>query len=141
MLNIEDIIEKFLIPSLTFIILLLSYIEQKNIRKIEEKRESNRELEKRQAELYATLEIEKGTYKLCILNKGQAEARNIKIKLDDKSLSEYVILNKPPSPVLAPKEKDYYQIQLPMGCNPPSKIEITWGDDSGKDRSRTIQPE
>ena len=111
---------------------------QQRMLKIEEQREWDRQLSASQALLHPVLrKTEKGFYRLCLVNSGTAAARNVRVMLGGKPLSEHpaaVPGDDMPTHV-GPKSEVSCLLALTSGCCPPFDIEVRWEDDSGSDRS------
>jgi hypothetical protein len=111
---------------------------QRRIVEIEEQREQTRQADLTQAKLRPALRKDGNTDILYVKNIGAAEARNIRVELDGRPLSEHPV--KPllyPMPALAGPDSE---ISCPLNTNldtpdPPWEIKITWDDASGKDRT------
>lgn len=94
---------------------------------IEEQREKVRQKQMLSAQLHAELR-KTGSSRLAIINKGYAEARNLRVTVDGR-----LLLKQLPDVVGANSE-----VSCPwgiyFGCSPHVKIELKWDDDSGNDR-------
>ena len=105
---------------------------QKRIVEIEEQREREKLFEAKQDNLRPELrKVERGTYRLYLINHGKAEARNIRIKLDGTPLAEHcaaVQSDRMPA-FLGPGAECSVLLAISSGCVPPFEIEITWDDD------------
>lgn len=115
---------------------------QNRIVALEEAREKDRLAEKNKANLIAEITKEElrrsGTsriYRKCYLqieNKGLSEARNIDLVLDNKSVMEHPGILKTQSEVkqVGSESSFRYELSVTGGQNIPSRVEITWEDDS-----------
>lgn len=121
---------------------------QKRIVLIEEEREYERKVKSRQANLRVELRKDEKGYEFCIINYGEAEARNIQVKINGMLLKEWSnpikagrngmgILGSLP-PYISPNSRvEYYLIALPDYISLlsfPFEVEIKWDDDYEKDR-------
>lgn len=126
------------------IALIISWRTQKRQVEIEEAREQDRLTEKNKANLTAKFTKEESSrsrtsriYRKCYLvveNKGLSEARNIKLVLDNKPVMEHPGILKTQDEVkeVGPKSNFHYELAVTGGPKVPSKVEITWEDDSGE---------
>jgi len=116
---------------------------QTRIVALEEAREKDRLAEKQKANLTAKITKEvlprsgsikiDTTYYLQIENKGSSEARDVKIKLDNKSLLEHpAIIDEREIQQIGPQSHIQHLLSLTTKTYPPFDIEITWEDDSGE---------
>jgi len=111
---------------------------QKRIVLIEEEREYERKVKSRQADLRAQLRKEESKYKLYIINLGQVEARNIRIKINGEPLEQHCTFVKGqfiPS-YIGPGSKMSFLMAFSYDFHPPFEIELKWDDDYQKDRIR-----
>ena len=111
-----------------------SWKTQKRQVEIEEIREKDRQKEMRKADLVARLVDDDGRRLLVIENKGPAEAREIVILLNDRTLSEYqgFVRQQPEIRRVGPYSSFHYLMVLTMGMDLSFEITITWTDDSGE---------
>jgi hypothetical protein len=117
-------------------------IEKKQL-EIEEAREKDRLTEKQKAYLTAKIVSEPlpsldgrrqtTRHLLRIDNTGLAQARNIKVLLDGKSLLEHPAILKGNGEVtkIGPRSFIQYLLVLCDEVYPPFDLEVTWSDDSG----------
>ncbi|MEQ6360493.1 hypothetical protein V7D15_12520 [Thermoanaerobacter thermohydrosulfuricus] len=121
---------------------------QERIVRIEEEREYERKVKSRQANLRAELRKEEMGYKLYLINSGEAEARNISIKINGKPL-KYSLDHDALKPEqggasvyglipqhISPSSELGYFIWVSPECYPNFEIELKWDDDYQKDRIR-----
>ena len=116
---------------------------QDKMLKIEQAREHDRQLAKQSAareKQSAALTTEKlkhksGYYILNINNFGSSEARNIKVTLDDKPLSEFPNINPDPdaNDTIGHDSTLPFRWKTSHVLSPPFKAKISWSDDSGED--------
>jgi hypothetical protein len=100
-----------------------------------------KQLEARQARLRAQVQrVEpKRNPRLCIINDGKAEARNVTITLDGKPISEnsehdrLIVLGPIPT-TIGPGSGAGCGLVPALGCKPSYELELTWDDDSGSGR-------
>ena len=118
--------------------LISSHRNQRRIVLIEEQRQRERELTALQASLRPELrKTEKGSYRLCLVNSGKAEARNVRVKLGGMPLNEHpVAVRGSDIPTLIGANSEVScLLAITLGSPPPPyEIEIRWDDDSGMDR-------
>jgi len=110
---------------------------QFRIIKIEEQREQERRLELLQAKLQPQLrKTERGSYRLYLINFGMAEARNIRVRLDGKELSNHdaFIQGENMPTHVGPGAEISCLLAITSHCSPPFEIEVQWDDDSGRSR-------
>jgi len=103
---------------------------------IEEQREYDRKAELLQANLYAELIKINRSYRLCLVNSGKAEARNIRIKLDGVPLDNHCAAVKGISipSYIGPNSEVSFPLAISLDCSPPFEIEVKWDDDYSQDR-------
>lgn len=114
-------------------------IKQRQIA-IEEQREKDRQKQKHSAQLRSDLhkvQDSKGgvNYRLCIVNHGAVEARNLRVTMDGKPLSGHAVSipnDRLPDQIGANSEVSCF-LNLGPGRTPPFKVEVVWDDDSGLD--------
>lgn len=109
-------------------------IEKKQL-EIEEAREKDRLAEKQKANLTAQImRDERGRLILRIENKGLGEARDIRVWLDGKQISDHPVFVKGQKEIFVVGPQSYFQylIAITSSCPCPSGIAITWADDSGE---------
>ena len=104
---------------------------------IEKAREYDRQIEKQQAKITVKFKhVQRdGRYHLTITNSGAAEARNVKVALNEKPLSELSSIQpeKTPSvPVIAAGGDFTYHWKTNETPNIQAELKITWSDDSGQ---------
>jgi len=111
---------------------------QRRIVEIEEQRERERRLSALQASLYPRLSrTERGSYRLCLVNSGKAEARNVRVELNGVPLNEHpVAVRGSDIPTLiGPNSEVRCVLSITHDSPPPPyEMEIRWDDDSGMDR-------
>lgn len=110
---------------------------QRRLVEIEERREQDRLIRNRQAELTASISnADKGSLKIHIRNSGETEARNIQILLDEIPLLEHPAAPKGQSlpNVIGPNSEISFYLALAFGSPTPSGVMIAWDDDSGARR-------
>lgn len=114
-----------------------SWKTQKRQVEIEEIRERDRQKEMRKANLMARLVDDDGRKLLVVENKGAAEAREIVIVLNGRTLSEYqgFVRQQPEIQRVGPYSSFHYLMVLTMGMDLSFEISITWVDDSGEEGS------
>jgi len=103
--------------------------------------EEQREQEKRQDALKARLlpelrETASNSYRLCLTNLGEAEARNVRVRLDGVPITEHhaaVQGDYLPS-LVGPGSEISCLLGISFDCAPPFKVEVEWDDDSGTHR-------
>jgi hypothetical protein len=106
---------------------------QQRLVEIEEQRENDRQIQKLSAQLRPELRRTGKGERLVIINQGNAEARNVRVTMDGKPLSEHkasVSNDRLPDMVGANSEISCL-LALAMGCTPPFDVDVTWDDDSG----------
>ncbi len=110
---------------------------QRRIVEIEEQRERDRQRGELQASMHPQLrKTNRHSYRLYLVNSGKGIARNIRVRLDGKRLSEHAAAiqgDDIPSQV-GPNSESSCLINITMTCAPPFNIKVEWDDDSGKDR-------
>lgn len=107
--------------------------KERRVAEIEDQREKERQAQKLSAQLRPELRKNGNNYRLVIVNNGDAEARNVRITMDGKPLSEHkasVQDDRLPEMVGANSEISCL-LALAMGCTPPFDVEVAWDDDSG----------
>ena len=109
-----------------------SWRTQKRLVEIEEAREKDRLNDMRKADLMARL-VKNGRDLLIIENKGPAEAREISILLNDRSLSEFPAFVRDQSEIhrVGPYSSFHYLMAFHVGVDLSPEITITWKDGSG----------
>ncbi len=108
---------------------------QARIVALEEAREKDRLAEKNKANLAAQIAQNRdGRPVLRILNNGFAEARNIKVVLDNKPVLEHdgIFKNQKEICQVGPQSSFQYLQFLCDQLDPPNEVKITWEDDSGE---------
>lgn len=116
--------------------MLTSWRTQKRIVEIEEAREKDRLKDMRKADLMARL-VTDGQDQLIIENKGPAEAREISIQLNGRSLSEFpaFVGDQPEIHRVGPYSSFHYMMAFSCGLDPAvyaPEITINWTDNSGE---------
>jgi len=110
---------------------------QKRIVEIEEQREKERQVRSLQAQLQPQIRKSSlGSYRLYLLNSGEAEAYNIKVILNGKPLEEHCAAvngDSIPTHIGANSEVSCL-LNITFGCAPPFEIEVKWDDASGTGR-------
>jgi len=121
------------------IVSILAFIKsqktQNRLVEIEEAREQDRLAEKKKANLTAQImRDERGRLILRIENKGLGEARDIRVWLDDKQISDHPVFVKGQEEIFVVGPQSYFQylIAITSSCPCPSGIAIAWADDSGE---------
>ena len=120
-----------------------SHKTQNRLVKIEEARERDRLKQQKKADLVAQIvsEVESQQarrtikkYMLRIENKGLAEARDVKVVLDDKPVLEHpaVVGNQQEGTQIGPQSCFDYLLGYSMNTPKPACAVITWSDDSGE---------
>lgn len=110
---------------------------QRRIVEIEERREQEKRQDALQAKLLPELrETASNSYRLCLTNLGEAEARNVVAKLDGVPITAHhaaVQGDSLPS-LVGPGSEVSCLLRISHDCAPPFKVEIEWDDDSGTHR-------
>lgn len=106
---------------------------QQRLVEIEEQREKDRQIQKLSAQLCPELRKNGNNYRLVIVNHGNAEARNIKVTMDGKPLSEHkaAVSNDLLPDMVGANSEISCLLALAMGCTPPFDVDVAWNDDSG----------
>lgn len=107
--------------------------EAVKLARIEERREADRLKLARRAVLRAKLLSDlNGGHRLCVDNRGQSEARGIRIIMDGKPLGEHPAVHSGLEipEVMEPGSEISWHV-VTFDSSPPFKIEILWEDDSG----------
>lgn len=111
---------------------------QRRVVEIEERRERERRLDSLQANLHAEFrDLGDGSQRLYLFNRGAAEARDVRVRLNGTLLEEHcagVRGVSMPSFIGAGAEVSYL-LGISHQCAPPFQCEVLWDDDSGSDRS------
>lgn len=114
---------------------------QQQLFEIENQRQNDRQKQKLSAQLFTELHKEGNRYRLVLINQGYAEARNIRVMMDGKPLSEHKVAvsnDRLPDLVGANSEVSCL-LRITLESGPPFNIEVKWDDDSGNDKEyRTI---
>lgn len=108
---------------------------QERLAQVEQSREHARLTQSRQAALRPELRpTERGGQRLFIANTGQAEARNVTVKLDGAAVLEHpaVSSSEPEKKLVGAGAEVSYLLATSRGKPPPSEFEATWEDDSGE---------
>ena len=101
---------------------------------IEEQREVERISQAKRAILRPSLrKTDKASYRLCIVNEGMAEARDVRVQLDGQPLDTHcTAVGRDTIPaIIGPNSMVSCLLAIHMQCAPPFDIEISWEDDSG----------
>ncbi len=114
---------------------------QQRVVRIEEQREQERRSQSLQASLRPELRGG-GSSRLCLINHGAAEARNIRVEMDGKPLAQHpTTVEGDPMPIFV---GPYGEICCSFAASsalwfhdigPSFKIKITWDDDFGQNRT------
>jgi hypothetical protein len=114
---------------------------QERLVELETARERDRLRQARSAQLLASIErVEKGKphvprtdYFLKIVNHGQAAARDIRILLDGKPMSEHplIIRGEPELAKLGPGAESRSYLAFTMGSDRVFDVRVTWNDEAG----------
>lgn len=109
---------------------------QERLVEIEEQREKDRQAQRLSAQLRAELRKKGNSYRLVIINQGDAEARNVRVMMDGKPLSEHnvAVSNDRLPDVVGANAEVSCLLAITQGNAPPFDIEIKWDDDSGNDK-------
>lgn len=102
---------------------------------IEEQREANRMAHSRGAALQPEIRpTNRRDYRLYICNRGQAEARNVKILMDGKPLLDHPVVPKGETlpDLIGPGAEISCCLAISFESPPPFEINITWEDNSGE---------
>ena len=108
---------------------------QKRIVDIEEEREQDRKRDATKADLTASMgRFPSGGHKLVIKNLGESEARDIRVRMDDKPILEHEAVphNHDEIHSIGPHSEIEYKLGLSSQTGPPFRVEISWSDDSGE---------
>lgn len=110
---------------------------QRRVVEIEEGRERQRRLASLQAKLRAELRGVRGADRLYLVNDGEAEARNVQVRLDGKPFAEHcAVIGDSSLPMFVGARAEVScLLAIYQQCAPPFECEIRWDDDSGTDRS------
>jgi archaellum component FlaG (FlaF/FlaG flagellin family) len=111
---------------------------QQRLVHIEEQREYDRKIKSRQANLRAELRKDERAYKLYLINSGEAEARNIRIKIDGEPLEQHCAFVKGQSipSYIGHNSEISCLMAFYFGCYSSSfEVEVKWDDDYQKDRT------
>lgn len=121
----------------------LQWREARRLRQIEEDRETRRETEERSADLVARLRFHSraethrfvtGSHKLQIKNAGQAQARNVHVRLNDTPISKvgsFTGAVDHPIPALAPGGSYEYRHTSDRDSPSHFKVTLRWDDEAG----------
>ncbi len=105
---------------------------------IEEERDQASAARSKQAILSArSAKTDRGGVRLVVRNDGHAEARNLRVELDGKPMSEHPTLVKGNDlcGVIGPRSEVSAVLGVHFGCSPPFDLAIVWDDDSGVART------
>lgn len=111
---------------------------QRRIVHIEERREEERQLGSHQARLRLELRnMGSGSYRLYLINDGMAEARNVRVILDDLPLDAHQtgVRGEILPSLVGPNAEVSCFLRITLGCQPPFQAAVHWDDNSGIDRS------
>jgi len=114
--------------------LWLYYRMEKKLIRIEEQRDYDKKIKSLQADLRAVLRKEQGfsssgkittSYRLYIINRGETEARNIRIKLDGIPIEEHCALVKgfPMPSSIPPNDEVSYLLSVSFDCHSPFELD------------------
>ncbi|HUU30088.1 MAG TPA: hypothetical protein VM123_19965 [archaeon] len=111
---------------------------EKKLLEIEEAREEDRIKQSKKAILMAIIDHEYHrnftSFTLQIKNEGEAEARDVCVKLDEMPLLEHPVIPKTIEEIkqIGPKSVIRYRMAITRGYRKNFEVEITWADDSGE---------
>ena len=108
---------------------------QERLFTLESARERDRVLHAKRAQLEAAIVHLGSDYRLVVQNSGEAEARAVKVLVDDKSLAESgaVLLSKDEEVTLfGPGVQVRYIMPIVMGSPMRYDVQLEWEDDSGQ---------
>jgi len=108
---------------------------QARMTRIEESREHARLMRSLQAMIRAELrETDHNSWRLFVMNTGEATARNVTIRLDDRPILDHPAIPGGQQEVktVGPHSEISYSMAIRMGSYPPFKLEATWDHDSGE---------
>lgn len=111
---------------------------QRQMLAIEQERERERQMHRREALLQAQLRaVSRGSYRLYLVNRGEAEARNVRIRLDGRPISEHcaAVQGETLPYRVGPDSEVSCLMGISHDCSPPFDLEVLWDDDSGSDRA------
>lgn len=110
---------------------------QKRVVEIEEQRDRERRERACQADLRPQLRRSDELWRLYLINRGQAEARNVRVTLDGEPLHEHPVGTMGGMPTqVGPNSEVSCVLIFGLGIpGPPFSIEIKWDDDFGTDRT------
>lgn len=109
---------------------------QRRIVEIEERRELQKRVDSLQAKLQAVFkDLGDGSQRLYLVNRGAAEARNVRVKLDGTLLKEHCagVRGDPMPSLVGPGAEVSCLLGISHQCPPPFQCEVLWDDDSGVD--------
>jgi len=101
-------------------------------------REQDRRLSAQRASLRPELrKTNRDSYRLYLVNEGKAEARNVRVMLGGKPLSEHpaAVQGDDMPTRIGPNSEVSCLLAITLGCAPPFEIEVRWDDDSGADHT------
>jgi len=109
---------------------------QKKLVFIEEQREYDRKTRTLQARLCAELRKKIKGYWLYLINFGEAEAHNVRIKLDGIPLINHpaAVQGMHIPSFIGPNSEVGCPLSITQDCYPPFEVEIKWDDNYSKDR-------
>lgn len=108
---------------------------QQRLVEIEEIREQERNKTIKKAQLSACIEeYGRNNHRLFIVNEGNAEARNIHLKMDGETFEKHRAALRGEGEIncIGAHSSATKLLALSMGCAPPFDLEIFWDDDSGE---------
>jgi hypothetical protein len=115
---------------------VLAYLTSRKALRIEQARERDRVAGARKAALRARIKrLSPHDFDLLIENDGQAEAREIEVRLDGRPFREHPAAFADQCEVgpLGPGSQARYPLKITLdGPGPPFALELTWQDDSGE---------
>lgn len=100
---------------------------QLRIVEIEEQRERDRQMQRRQARLHPELRRQaSGSYRLYLANQGESAARNIRVRLDGKPIQEHCAAVQGDSlpDRVEPGGEVSCLLAISLDCAPPFEVEV-----------------
>ena len=125
-----------IISAISVLVAILAWRKSSSVQvrllEIEEEREQDRKTAGTQALLRARLSRGRRPRKLFIKNKNRAQARNVEVLVDDKSVGSHpaVKRNQTERHTIGPTAEVVYHLKREE--DRPKRIRITWVDDSGE---------
>ena len=109
---------------------------QQQLFEIEKQRQNDRQEQKLSAQLFTELLKKGNSYRLVLINRGYAEARNIRVMMDGMPLAEHkvAVSNDSLPDVVGANSEVSCLLGISHENVPPFKIEVKWEDDSGNDK-------